>query len=60
MAIIHEATREVILKIVYHGAGMCGKTTSLLHLALATAYAVVYSACVLSLAAAAFESRDFK
>jgi ABC-type transport system involved in multi-copper enzyme maturation permease subunit len=36
------------------------ETTSLLHLALATAYAVVYSACVLSLAAAAFESRDFK
>ncbi len=30
------------------------------HLALASAYALVYSACVLSLAAAAFESRDFK
>ena len=36
------------------------QTTTLLHLGLATAYAVVYSACVLSLAAAAFESRDFK
>jgi ABC-type transport system involved in multi-copper enzyme maturation permease subunit len=37
-----------------------GETTSLLHLGLASAYAVVYCACVLSLAAAAFESRDFK
>ena len=36
------------------------QTTTLLHLGLATAYAIVYSACVLSLAAAAFESRDFK
>ena len=27
---------------------------------LATAYAIAYCACVLSLAAAAFESRDFK
>ena len=36
------------------------ETTTLLHLGLATAYAVVYCACVLSLAAAAFESRDFK
>jgi len=32
MAIIHEATREVAMKIVYHGAGMCGKTTSLQYL----------------------------
>jgi ABC-2 type transport system permease protein len=30
------------------------------HLGVATAYAVVYAGCVLSLAAAAFESRDFK
>jgi ABC-type transport system involved in multi-copper enzyme maturation permease subunit len=37
-----------------------GETTSLLHLGLATAYAVAYCGCVLSLAAAAFESRDFK
>ena len=36
------------------------ETTTLLHLGLATAYALVYSACVLSLATAAFESRDFK
>jgi len=32
MAIIHEATKEVICKVVYHGAGMCGKTTSLMYL----------------------------
>jgi Cu-processing system permease protein len=37
-----------------------GTPTSLLHLALATAYALVYVACVLCLASAAFESRDFK
>lgn len=37
-----------------------GETTTLLHLGLASAYALVYCACVLSLAAAAFESRDFK
>ena len=32
MAILHEATKEVICKIVYHGAGKCGKTTSLLYM----------------------------
>jgi len=32
MAILHEATKEVICKVVYHGAGMCGKTTSLMYL----------------------------
>ena len=32
MAIIHEASKEVICKVVYHGAGMCGKTTSLMYL----------------------------
>jgi len=32
MAIIHEATKEVICKLVYHGTGMCGKTTSLMYL----------------------------
>lgn len=32
MAILHEASKEVICKIVYHGAGMCGKTTSLMFL----------------------------
>lgn len=37
-----------------------GETTSLEHLGIASLYAVLYSACVLSLATAAFESRDFK
>jgi ABC-type transport system involved in multi-copper enzyme maturation permease subunit len=37
-----------------------GQTTSGLHLLLATAYAAVYVACALSLAAAAFETKDFK
>jgi ABC-type Na+ efflux pump permease subunit len=37
-----------------------GESTSLLHLGIASGYALVYCACVLSLAAAAFESRDFK
>jgi len=37
-----------------------GHTTSALHLGLATGYAAVYAACVLCLATAAFESRDFK
>ncbi len=37
-----------------------GEPTSLLHLGLATAYAALYIGCVLALAAAAFESRDFK
>lgn len=37
-----------------------GHPTTWLHLVLATAYAVVYAACALSLAAAAFESKDFK
>jgi signal recognition particle receptor subunit beta/predicted regulator of Ras-like GTPase activity (Roadblock/LC7/MglB family) len=32
MAILHEATKEVICKLVYHGTGMCGKTTSLMFL----------------------------
>ncbi len=32
MAIIHEKNREVICKLVYHGTGMCGKTTSLMYL----------------------------
>jgi signal recognition particle receptor subunit beta len=32
MAILREATKEVICKIVYHGAGRSGKTTSLLHM----------------------------
>ncbi len=32
MAVLHESTREVICKIVYHGTGMCGKTTSLMFL----------------------------
>lgn len=36
------------------------EATSLLHIGLATGYAVLYCACVLSLASAAFESRDFK
>jgi Cu-processing system permease protein len=37
-----------------------GQTTSVEHLTLATLYAVVYCGCALALAAAAFESRDFK
>jgi ABC-type transport system involved in multi-copper enzyme maturation permease subunit len=37
-----------------------GDATSALHLLLATAYAALYCGCVLALAAAAFESRDFK
>jgi len=37
-----------------------GEGTSFYHLALATLYALVYSGCVLALASAAFESRDFK
>ena len=37
-----------------------GELTSWTHLGLATAYAGLYCACVLALAAAAFESRDFK
>jgi len=37
-----------------------GETTTWLHLVLATAYAAVYAACALSLASAAFESKDFK
>jgi Cu-processing system permease protein len=37
-----------------------GELTTLFHLGLATTYAAVYCACVLALAAAAFESRDFK
>jgi ABC-type transport system involved in multi-copper enzyme maturation permease subunit len=37
-----------------------GLTTSPEHLGLATLYAALYCACVLALATAAFESRDFK
>ena len=37
-----------------------GDTTGLAHLGLATGYAALYCACVLALASAAFESRDFK
>ena len=37
-----------------------GHPTTPLHLGLATAYALVYAGCVLCLAAAAFESKDFK
>lgn len=37
-----------------------GETAGAAHLGVATAYAAVYVACVLGLAAAAFESRDFK
>jgi len=32
MAIVHEATKEITCKLVYHGTGMCGKTTSLMYL----------------------------
>ena len=37
-----------------------GETTTLLHLGIATGYALLYVTCVLALASAAFESRDFK
>lgn len=37
-----------------------GTAASPIHLGLATLYAVFYCACILSLASAAFESRDFK
>jgi len=37
-----------------------GDTTSLVHLGIATGYALLYVTCVLALASAAFESRDFK
>jgi len=37
-----------------------GEVTSWTHLGLATSYAALYCGCVLSLAAAAFESRDFR
>jgi ABC-type transport system involved in multi-copper enzyme maturation permease subunit len=37
-----------------------GELTTWTHLGLASAYAALYCACVLSLASAAFESRDFK
>lgn len=37
-----------------------GEPTTLLHLGVATAYAALYCACMMALAAAAFESRDFK
>jgi ABC-type transport system involved in multi-copper enzyme maturation permease subunit len=37
-----------------------GEPTSALHLGVATGYALLYCACVLAVAAAAFESRDFK
>ena len=37
-----------------------GATTSALHLALATLYALLYCGCALALGAAALESRDFK
>lgn len=37
-----------------------GETTTALHLGLATSYALLYCACVLALASAAFESRDFR
>lgn len=42
------------------GLASQGLTTSALHLGLATGYAALYCGCVLALAAAAFESRDFK
>ena len=37
-----------------------GEPTTLLHLGLATGYALLYAGCVLMLASAAFESRDFR
>ncbi len=43
-----------------HTLAAGGHLTSAAHLGLATLYALVYSSCVLCLATAAFESRDFK
>lgn len=37
-----------------------GEPTTLLHLGVASGYALLYCACMMALAAAAFESRDFK
>ena len=37
-----------------------GQTTTAAHLALASAYALLYAGCILAFGAAAFESRDFK
>jgi len=37
-----------------------GEPTTWMHLGLATGYAVLYAGCVLALASAAFESRDFR
>lgn len=42
------------------GLAAAGLTTSPVHLGMATGYALLYCGCVLALAAAAFESRDFK
>lgn len=42
------------------GLASQGLTTTPLHLAMATGYAALYCGCVLALASAAFESRDFK
>ena len=42
------------------GLASQGLTTTPLHLAMATGYAALYCSCVLALAAATFESRDFK
>ena len=42
------------------GAAAAGEFASAGHLGLASAYALVYIGCVLALASAAFESRDFK
>ena len=42
------------------GLASQGLTTTPLHLTMATGYAALYCGCVLALAAAAFESRDFK
>jgi len=42
------------------GLAAPGEVTSATHLAIASVYALLYCGCVLSLASAAFESRDFK
>src|SRR5262249_33245701 len=60
-------TTEVLAKLVpnltlfsMRALASQGLPTSPLHLGVATAYALLYCACVLALATAAFESRDFK
>jgi ABC-2 type transport system permease protein len=62
-----KSTLEVVANLVpnlpvfnMRALAASGEPTTVYHLALATLYALVYCGCVLALASAAFESRDFK